>query len=152
MIARVAALTLVLCLCACARKLPEPVDPAPSDACTSCRMAVSDVHFAAEVVAPGEEPRFFDDIGCLAKWLEAATVPDGAMAFVADHRDGHWTRAGYAVYTRALHLATPMGSGIIAHTDAASRDLDPAAAGGRPLTPGDVFGATRIVAGPNDGR
>lgn len=145
MIARAAVLALLLCSCACARKLPAPVDPAPSDACTFCRMAVSDVHFAAEVVAPGEEPRFFDDVGCLATWLKAATVPDGAIAFVADHRDGHWTVAGNAVYTRALHLSTPMGSGIIAHADAASRDLDSAAAGGRPLTPGDVFGATRII-------
>jgi copper chaperone NosL len=151
MIARVAALALILYSCACAQKLPEPVDPAPSDACASCRMAVSDVHFAAEVVAPGEEPRFFDDVGCLAKWLNTATLPDGALAFVADHRDGHWTLAGAAVYTRALHLSTPMGSGIIAHASAASRDLDSAAADGGPLTSTDVFGTARIP-GTNDGR
>ena len=46
----------------------------------SCRMAVSAAGVAAQVVAPGEEPRFFDDIGCLA------IVPEGARG-AARRRD-----------------------------------------------------------------
>ncbi len=32
-------------------------------------MAVSSARFASQIVAPGEEPRFFDDLGCLAAYL-----------------------------------------------------------------------------------
>lgn len=107
-------------------------------------MAVSDVHFAAQVVATGEEPRFFDDIGCLANWLKDNRAPEGAVAFVADHRNGGWTLAEAAVYTKAPHLSTPMGSGIIAHADATSREQDVAARGGEPLSVDRVFGAARV--------
>jgi copper chaperone NosL len=40
-----------------------------------------------------------------------------------------------------------MGSHWIAHADAASRDADPAAAGGSPVSRHEIFGA----AGPPDG-
>lgn len=137
---RIVVLALVVGSSACAG-LPEPVDVSQSDACTFCRMAVSDPHVAAQIVARGEEPRFFDDIGCLAGWLKDARAADGAIAFVADHRTGKWALAETAVYTKPLRFSTPMGSGIIAHADAASRDDDPAARGGRALTALEVFGA-----------
>lgn len=142
----VVALVLALCSCACTREL-APVDASQSDACTFCRMAVSDTHFAAEVVAPGEEPRFFDDIVCLAGWLKDARVPEGAVAFVADHHTARWVRAEAAVYTKAPRVSTPMGSSIIAHADAVSRDRDPAATGGQPLTVAEIFGAGRLPGG-----
>lgn len=142
---RAAALSaLLLFSCACARRLPDPVDPAPSDACAFCRMAVSDAHFAAQIVAAGEEPRFFDDIGCLAAWLKAHPAPEGAVAFVADHRTGQWVPARAAVYTRASGLSTPMGSGVIAHADSSSRDQDPAGRGGDALSVTQVFGPATV--------
>jgi copper chaperone NosL len=103
-------------------------------------MSVSEARFAAQLVAPGELPRFFDDLGCLASFLKAGPVPAGAMAFVADHRTKAWVRADLAVYTRVPGLATPMGSHLIAHADVASRDQDPLARGGEPVDPAAVFG------------
>jgi copper chaperone NosL len=137
---RAVILALAVAAAACSSGLPEPVDTSGSDACRHCRMTVSDVHFAAQVVARGEEPIFFDDIGCLAKWLKDSQPSDRAVVFVADHRTGHWVVARHAVYTRAPHLATPMGSSIIAHVDDASRDQDPAARGGTTQTIEQVFG------------
>ena len=32
---------------------------------------VSDLRFAAQLTAPGHEPKFFDDAGCLRDWLKA---------------------------------------------------------------------------------
>jgi copper chaperone NosL len=107
-------------------------------------MAVSTAVFASQLVAPGENARFFDDLGCLADFLKAGKAPSGAAAFVADHRTRAWVRADSAVYTRVPGLETPMGSHVIAHADAASRDADPAAAGGTPALP---FGPS----GPPDG-
>ena len=97
-------------------------------------MAVSSAVFASQLVAPGELPRFFDDLGCLADYLKAGKAPAGATAFVADHRTKAWVRADRAVYTRVPGLETPMGSHAIAHADAASRDADPDARTGAPLT------------------
>jgi copper chaperone NosL len=128
-------------LLACARGAPSPapLDPA-TEACASCRMVVSDPRTAAQLVAPGEEPRFFDDLGCLRRHLAAAAPPRGAVAYVADHRTGAWVRADRAVYTLQPRVETPMGSHLLAHADAASRDADPAVVGGSPRAPGELFG------------
>lgn len=141
------AVALLCGLAACSAP-PRPAGVTGAEMCASCRMTVSDVHFAAQIVAPGEEPRFFDDIGCLARALKADPSAPGAVAFVADHRTGEWIRASEAVYTSTTRVATPMGSGIVAHANAASRDADAAAHGGEPRTPADLFGA----GGPPGGR
>ena len=126
----------------CAR---GPLPPAPLDtkneACAFCRMGVVDRRFAAQLVAPGEEPKFFDDIGCLRDYLaRAGGAPGGAIAYVSDHRTRSWVAAAEAVYTRAPSVQTPMSSGLMAHVDAQSREQDPDAQGGTPLTAADVYG------------
>jgi len=104
-------------------------------------MAVSDARFAGQIVAPSEEPRFFDDIGCLGHYVQGAPeLPKGGVAYVADHRTKSWVRADTAVFTLAPSLATPMDSHLMAHADVASREADPAARGGSPRTAADVFG------------
>jgi copper chaperone NosL len=149
---RTAAAVTVLALAlssACRRGAVEPAQvDTHADVCARCRMAVSDRRFAGQLAAPGEEPRFFDDVGCLGEYLrQHPTLPAGTVAFVADHRTGAWVRASRAVFTKRDTLETPMGSHLIAHADAASRDADPAVAGGTSLGPTDVFGP----AGPPDG-
>jgi len=126
---------------ACAGGPPAPEELHTShEQCGRCRMAVSDVRFAGQVGAPGELPRFFDDVGCLAGWLkEQKALPDGVVAWVADHRTREWIPAGRAVYTRVPQLATPMGSHLIAHADAASRDADPDSRGGTPVAAAELF-------------
>lgn len=118
-----------------------------TEMCRSCRMPVSDASLAAQLVAPGEEPRFFDDLGCLRDFLARSRAGRGSVAWIADHRTKAWVRASAAVYTRSK-LETPMGSHWIAHDGAASRDADLAAAGGTPVPTREIFGA----AGPPDGR
>lgn len=119
---------------------PAALDPR-HEACAHCRMSVSDPRFAAQLVAPGEEPRFFDDIGCLRDYLQGETRPaPGAVAYVADHRTSSWVRADRAVYTRVEGLETPMGSHLVAHADQASRDQDPAARSGHAISVAELFG------------
>jgi copper chaperone NosL len=144
----VAALVL---LGACSRGPAVPVAlDTRNDRCAWCRMAVSDARFAAQLVAPSEEPRTFDDVGCLATFLKSGGAPaKGQAAFVADHRTKAWVRAAAAVYTKKPGLETPMGSGLVAHADAASRDADADAAGGAPVTVRDVFGPNGV---PDGGR
>lgn len=144
-----ATLALLLVSIACAR---GPVRPAPleagGEACAWCRMTVSDPRLAAQIVAPAEQPLFFDDIGCLADYLaRSGTGPARRIAYLADHRTGEWVPASRALLTRNASFATPMGSHLMAHADAASRDADPSAAGGVELELSGVFG----TAGPPDG-
>lgn len=100
---------------ACARGPLQPaaIDTA-HDTCANCRMVVSDLRFAAQIVAPGDEPLFFDDIGCLRTYLRTHTRAPGALVFVADHRTGSWIDADRAVYRQAGDSGTPMGSRLVA--------------------------------------
>lgn len=139
---------LVVAACAGGPPPPAALDTRHTS-CAHCRMMVSDVRFAAQIVAPGEEPLFFDDVGCLREYLAShPSHPAGAIAYVADHRTGRWVVAAEAVYTKVEGLATPMSSGLVAHADRASRDADEAARGGVVMAVTDLFGP----AGPPRGR
>ncbi|HYB52707.1 MAG TPA: hypothetical protein VEG84_02465, partial [Thermoanaerobaculia bacterium] len=81
-------------LLGCAASPPEPaLLDTKSETCRFCRMPVSDAHLAAQVVAKGEEPKFFDDLGCLRDFLAASPAPAESVVYVADHRSGAWVRA-----------------------------------------------------------
>jgi copper chaperone NosL len=108
------------------------------DACSHCRMAIISTATAAEIVAPGEEPRLFDDLGCLRDFIAAAPLAADAVVFVADHRTGAWVNARHASFTKTS-VQTPMGSGLVAHADTASRDQDPAARGGTAVSTGSIL-------------
>lgn len=136
---RYAAIAIAL-IVSCSARPPRPANlDTRNDACASCRMPVSDASLAAQLVARGEEPRFFDDIGCLRDYLSRTPSRRGSAAFVADHRTREWVPADRAVYTRA-RIETPMGSRLIAHATAASRDADPASAGGEPVAAAEAIG------------
>ena len=140
------ALALAILLAGCSKGPALPAQPdTKHDACGWCRMAVTDLRFAAQLVAPGEEPRFFDDIGCLATFLKAGGAPaKGQVAYVADHRTKQWVRASAALYTKVPGLLTPMNSFLVAHADSASRSADESAKGGAPMTVAEVFGPNGV--------
>ena len=145
-IATAAAAALVAALLACrgGHARPAALD-ARNDTCASCRMPVSNAKLAAQLAAPGEEPRFFDDIGCLRDFLaKAGPPPAGSVAYVADHRTGAWTPAARAVFSRCPAVDTPMASHLIAHSDAASRAADTSAAGCTDAAAADIFGPSGL--------
>ena len=127
-----------------------PLPPAKldtkNDTCSVCRMTVSDPRLASQVLVPGEEPRFFDDLGCLAKFLEEHQLPD-AVLYVADHRTSEWTPAAAAVYSRLARASTPMASGVIAHATVESRAEDTGAVGSEIVDAGLVFGGRAATEG-----
>ena len=133
---------VVASACAAGPVRPVAIDLS-HDACASCRMIISSRATAAEIVAPGEEPRLFDDLGCLRKGLAAGAPPAGAVIFVADHLTGDWLRIEEAVFTEVPSLPTPMSSGLVAHRDTSERDQDPAARGGRAVQWREVVGGVQ---------
>lgn len=124
---------LLVAGCSLTRTTPQPLDTSGKEACAFCRMAIVDGSTAAQIVAPGEEPRFFDDLGCLRQYLATTKLPWKAAVYVADHRTRAWVPLGRALFARQPALETPMGSQLIAHASAGSRDADAAARGATPL-------------------
>jgi copper chaperone NosL len=79
-------------------------------------MLVSSEIGSAQIVARGEDTRFYDDVGCLADdWNGRG--PD-ATAFV-EIDGGGWREAPLAFYGRPGGVRTAMGSGIVAYGSAA---------------------------------
>lgn len=126
---------------ACGSNAPAPaVLDSGHDACAYCRMIVSDRRFASQIVAPLEEPKFFDDLGCLANYLKGAGSLDArTVVYVADHSTLAWVPARAAVFTRVETSTAPMGSHLVAHASASARDGDPAARAGTPVSLSDAF-------------
>jgi copper chaperone NosL len=111
-----------------------------SDACAYCRMTILSLKTAAQIIRPGVEPLLFDDLGCLRDHVAVARLADDAMVFVADHRTGTWVDGLSAVFTQTGEQ-TPMGSGLLAHDGTVSRDSDPAAGRGAPVSASTMLGS-----------
>src|SRR5262245_25885465 len=124
--------------CQSGRPAPATLEPGVHP-CHNCRMIVVDRHFASQIVAPYEAPKFFDDLGCLGKFLKANPLAANAEIYVADHRSEAWVPAGRAVYTRVESISAPMGSHVLAHESTSSRDADPVAAGGTSVALNDAL-------------
>jgi copper chaperone NosL len=146
---RRAAMLVAMAAASCSGMPPHPESlDTRNEICAFCRMAISDARLASQIVAPSEEPKFFDDIGCLRDHLREHHAASGAVAYVADHRTKAWVSAAQAVFTRVPGLETPMASHLLAHADAVSRDRDPDVKGGESVALTDLFGAD----GPPSGR
>lgn len=84
---------------------------------------ISDLAHAAQAVAPGEEPRFYDDRGCLAQ--DAASLPAGARLFVQLDGGTGWIEARDAFFAFPAGARTPMGYGVTAfRTEAGAARAD----------------------------
>jgi copper chaperone NosL len=75
-------------------------------------MMISEPAHAAQAVAPNEEPRFYDDRGCLAK--DAASLPADARLFVQLDRGAGWIDVREAFFAFPEGARTPMGYGVTA--------------------------------------
>ena len=107
-------LAAALCVCSCGGAPPRPETiRTGEDACAQCRMTILSLKTAAQIVAPGTEPVFFDDLRCLTDYRARTPLAGDAVVFVADHATGEWIDERDAVVTRA-HEQTPMGSGLVA--------------------------------------
>ena len=122
-------ITLTILNAACGGAVKPAALDTKSDQCGTCRMVVSAPKTASQVVAPYQEPIFFDDLGCLDQFLATSPRATGARVFVADHRTGEWIPAESAVFTNMGAPRGAMGSSMVAHASAASRDADGMAAG-----------------------
>jgi copper chaperone NosL len=122
---KAAVLVAAVWLGACGSAPPRP-DPIRTgdDACAECRMTILSLKTAAQIVAPGAEPVFFDDLRCLSDYRARTQLSAGAVVFVVDYPTGDWIDERDAVITRAPEQ-TPMGSGLIASRRTSRKHASP---------------------------
>lgn len=118
---RTASLLLVVILCAaCNGGRPKPVDIVlDEDSCAECRMAISQLPFAAEAAKKGGVPDCFDDIGCLVMYAQHG-APQGSALYVIDFDERGWLDAQSAFYLVSKELPTPMSYGLAAFASEAA--------------------------------
>ena len=136
------AIALVIAMTGCQFSTAAPATlDVTHDTCASCRMVVSNSRLASQIVAPYEDALFFDDLGCLARYLSKhPALARGARVYVADHRTNDWVPSEQAVYSQVPSISAAMGSHVVAHISAASRDDDRNAPAGSPVTIQELFG------------
>jgi copper chaperone NosL len=100
----------------CSGNRVKPVDIFSEDVCSSCRMAITEKRFAAELITENHEVFKFDDIGCLNRFRNSRPDVLPVAEFYVDYHKEHWLSVRSAVLVRT-GLATPMGSGLVAFGD-----------------------------------
>jgi len=104
--------TMLSLVVACAPGRPEAI-AFDSDACTYCRMLISDGRFAAAIVTAHGRTLKFDSIECLvAYYRQASAAHDVASVWVSDYRHaGTLLDASTARFVDVGEGRTPMGVG-----------------------------------------
>jgi len=80
-----------------------------------CGMVLSQVEDSAQAVAPDGKTWFFDDVGCLALWLEDNKHRDEMVLWVYTRDTREWLDGRLAWYSRTDQ--TPMNYGFAAFQD-----------------------------------
>lgn len=114
---------LFVTLAGCGQSEIRPVDLYPEDACSNCRMAVSDRSFASQMITTDGEVFKFDDLGCLEQYRRKHTSIRIAAIFVSDYETREWLPFEKSIIVQT-GISTPMGSGKVAvRTPEKAREL-----------------------------
>lgn len=111
-----AALATLAVAAACASHDPRPI-AFGSEPCAHCHMTIVDRRYAAELVTTTGKVYAFDDVGCMASFLAAGTVPAAKVKAVWFHaflEPDSLLPGAEVQLVRSDTLRTPMGSGLAA--------------------------------------
>lgn len=122
-------------LIGCDSKATGPVAIGPDDACTSCRMLISERRYAAEMLDTNGTIYKFDDIACMMRFARAHGKNSASVRYyVTDYATGKdWLDARQASFLQLRNSrSSPMASGLVAfrNSNAAARVME---AGHAPL-------------------
>lgn len=96
----------------CSKEIkPEEIEP--HDICYLCKMAISQLEFATEIVTPDGEVYKFDDIGCMIEFEKMNKLPEGSVMFVRDFYTKEWVKIEDALFVKSEKIQTPMNYFIV---------------------------------------
>ncbi len=81
--------------------------------CNDCEMMIKSYKNSAQVVSPKGNVYFFDDVGCMIRWLERQDFKKEAKIYVYANDTGGYIDGYLAWYVR--DAPTPLGYGIAAY-------------------------------------
>ncbi len=112
-----------LVLAACQAPPANPVDIRELDTCARCKMAISDVRYAAEVIDKAGAPHKFDDIACMVGYIKSKQPRrDYRASYVMDYDTKQWLKTEEASFVRGDQIRTPMSGGIVAFREKTRAD------------------------------
>jgi len=82
---------------------------------TQCNMLIEKIRDSAQAISPDGKTWFFDDVGCLALWLEEQKNNDKWVLWVYSRDSKNWIDGRKAWYSRADY--TPMHYGFAAYLE-----------------------------------
>ncbi len=103
----------VFLVAGCSREI-QPQEIHPEDLCEYCRMAISQFNFASEIAAPDGTAYKFDDVGCMIKYADEHSIPQGSIRFVRDFYTAEWVTVERAMFVKSSTVMTPMDFGVVA--------------------------------------
>lgn len=100
----------LMCLTSCSSG-PRPVVPG-EDSCAHCKMTVTDIRFASELVSSKGKIYVFDDLECMKSFLHSPEFnnQEGSKVFVTDFSSGELHEASHGYLITSEELRSPMGS------------------------------------------
>ncbi len=91
---------------------------------TECAMLIETQTNAAEVVAPNGNTWFFDDPGCMVKWIQKKPFKEKAKLWVFTIDTKRWIDAKKAFYTTTYHSAMHYGFGAMEKNSSKTIDFN----------------------------
>ncbi len=105
-------LLLSFLVLSCSKEIkPEEIEP--HDVCYLCKMAISQLEFASEIVTPSGEVYKFDDIGCMIEFANDKKLPEGSVMFVRDFYTKEWVKIENALFVRSEKIQTSMNYFVV---------------------------------------
>ena len=115
---------------------PEPIRYG-QDECVHCKMTLTDRRFGAEVVSVKGKIFKFDDLNCLAAWLDTGTLPQDQVAqtvAVDFQGNGIFIDVQKAFFLRNEALKSPMRGDVAAFSDKTALETVKSELGGEAMT------------------
>ncbi len=114
-----AVMALLIMAASCSPKA-EPIKYGV-DNCYTCKMGISDTRYGCELVTKKGKVYKFDDVRCMVQYLAADKEQTFSKKLVSDYTEkGKWLEAENAYLVQCEAIKSPMGSNIMAFTNAAS--------------------------------
>lgn len=113
-------IVVALLINGCRQAKLEPVELAPGDMCTYCKMAISEKRFATQFIDHEGQAFKFDDMGCMIDFIRGKQNKEQIAAyFVMDFETRQWINVEDAYYVSSTELKSPMGGDTAAFKEEA---------------------------------
>lgn len=113
-------LLIILLISVSCKKETRPVDVDPAvDICASCKMNITKLNFASEIIMNDGRVFKFDDINCMNTFVNRNRIKKSEVKaiFVRDYETSEWINVDkdkvYFLRSKSKRIFTPMDSGII---------------------------------------